>query len=56
METTPPSVDHSAAHPLDMDIILVLAAGVLALAALALATQRYNPAPLDPEAGWFLCP
>lgn len=56
METTRPTVDRSAEEALDMDLILVLAAAVLALAAITVATHRYNPAPLDPEAGWFFCP
>jgi hypothetical protein len=39
---------------MEMTIVAILAG--LALVALTVATQRYNPAPLDAEAGWFLCP
>jgi len=39
-----------------MEMIVVAILAGLALIAVTVATQRYNPEPLDAEAGWFLCP
>ena len=44
----------ASSHSGTMAVLLGLAG--LALVALTAATQRYNPTPLDAEAGWFLCP
>jgi hypothetical protein len=56
METTRSVPKRSAARPCVMEMILVVIAAGLALMVAAVGTQRYNPAPLDVEAGWFLSP
>jgi hypothetical protein len=56
MEITRTAAPRSAAHSWDMEIIVVAVLAGLALIAVTVAVQRYNPAPLDAEAGWFLCP
>ena len=56
METTQTAAPRSAAHSWDMEIIVVAVLAGLALIAATVAVQRYNPAPLGAEVGWFLCP
>lgn len=56
MEVTQTTGTRSRAHCWDMEMILVAILAGLALVAVTVALQRYNPAPLDAEAGWFLCP
>ena len=56
MEITRPAAARSAAHSWDMEMILVAVLAGLALIAVTVAAQHYNPAPLGAEAGWFLCP
>lgn len=58
METSRPipEPDRLTARRWDIELILVVIAAGLALTVAAIGTQRYNPAPLDVEAGWFLSP
>jgi hypothetical protein len=56
MEITRTAAPRSAAHSWDMEVIVVAVLVGLALIAVTVAVQRYNPAPSDAEAGWFLCP
>ena len=56
MEITRTAVQRSAAPSWNLDVIVVAVLAGLALIAVTVAVQRYNPTPLDPEAGWFLCP
>jgi len=56
MEITRTTGTRWTAHSWDMEMIIVAILAGLALVALTVATQRYNPEPLDAEAGWFLCP
>jgi hypothetical protein len=56
MEITQTTWTRSAAHSWDMEMILVAILAGVALIAVTVATQRYNPAPLDAEAGWYLLP
>jgi hypothetical protein len=56
METTRPTVNPPAARFWDMDMFLVVVVAGLMLMVVSVATQRYNPTPLDAEAGWFLSP
>lgn len=56
MEITRTTGTRSSAHSWDMEMIVVAILAGLALVAVTVATQRYNPEPLETEAGWFLCP
>jgi hypothetical protein len=56
METTRPTAKRTVARPWEMEVVLAVVAAGLAIAAVTVATQHYNPAPLDPEAGWFFSP
>jgi len=56
MEITRTTETRSTAHSWDMEMIIVAILAGLALVALTVATQRYNPEPPDAEAGWYLCP
>jgi hypothetical protein len=56
METTRRTANRTVARPWDLEVVLAVVVAGLAIAAVTVATQHYNPAPLDPEAGWYLCP
>ena len=56
MEVTRTAAPRSAAHSWEIEFIIVAALVGLALIAITVAVQRYNPTPLDAEAGWFFCP
>jgi len=51
-----PEPDRVTARRSDIEMILVVVAAGLALTVTAVGTHRYNPAPLDVEAGWFFSP
>lgn len=56
MEITRTTGTRPSARSWDMEMIIVAILAGLALVALTVATQRYNPEPLDAEAGWYLSP
>jgi hypothetical protein len=56
METTRSVPKRSTARLWDMEKILLVAAAGLTLVVAVVGIGRYNPAPLDVEAGWFFSP